>query len=83
MISRLPVHDWPKTRLEIVAIDAGSGERIALKRESGISLIDAVAASSVLPCVYPATDDQWTPLYRWGVLFVGERGIRPLGLTES
>jgi len=53
--SRIPVHDWPKIRLEIVAIDAESGERIALRRESGVSLIDAVAASSALPCVWPPT----------------------------
>lgn len=53
--SRLPVHDWPKVGLEIVTINADTGERIALKRDSGVSLIDAVSASGALPFVWPPT----------------------------
>ncbi|QBD75329.1 patatin-like phospholipase family protein [Ktedonosporobacter rubrisoli] len=53
IVSRLPVHHWPQARLEIVATDAESGERIVFTRESGVELIDAVAASCAVPCVWP------------------------------
>jgi NTE family protein len=53
IVSRLPVQSWPKTRLEIVTIDAISGERIVFNRESGVDLVDAVAASCAVPCVWP------------------------------
>jgi NTE family protein len=53
IVSRLPVHNWPQARLEIVAIDAISGERIVFNRASGVNLVDAVAASCAVPCVWP------------------------------
>lgn len=53
IVSRLPVHRWPQTRLEIVTVDAFSGERIVFDRASGVDLVDAVGASSALPCVWP------------------------------
>ncbi len=53
IVARLPVPRWPQTRLEIVAVDAFSGERIVFNRESGVDLVDAVAASCALPCVWP------------------------------
>ncbi|GCE50016.1 NTE family protein [Thermosporothrix hazakensis] len=53
IVSRLPVHRWPQSRLEIVAVDAFSGERVVFTRESGVELIDAVAASCAVPCVWP------------------------------
>ncbi|HTK08692.1 MAG TPA: patatin-like phospholipase family protein [Ktedonobacteraceae bacterium] len=55
IVSRLPVHSWPQSRLEIVAVDAFSGERTIFKRESGVELVDAVAASCAVPCVWPPT----------------------------
>ena len=51
--SRLPVHRWPQSRLEIVAVDVFSGERTIFKRESGVELVDAVMASSALPYAWP------------------------------
>jgi NTE family protein len=51
--SRLPVHSWPLSRLEIVAVDALSGERIIFTRDSGVELVDAVMASGALPYAYP------------------------------
>jgi NTE family protein len=51
--SRLPVHSWPQSRLEIVAVDALSGERIIFTRDSGVELVDAVMASGALPYAYP------------------------------
>nr|BBH87584.1 patatin [Thermosporothrix sp. COM3] len=53
IVSRLPVHQWPQSRLEIVAVDAFSGERVVFTHESGVELIDAVAASCAVPCVWP------------------------------
>jgi NTE family protein len=51
--SRLQVHSWPQSRVEIVAVDVQSGERIIFTRDSGVELVDAVMASGALPYVYP------------------------------
>jgi NTE family protein len=53
VVSRLPVNSWPQCRLEIVAVDAFSGERTIFTRESEVELVDAVMASSALPYVWP------------------------------
>jgi NTE family protein len=49
----LPVRDWPARRLLIVAVDAGTGARIAFDADSGAGLVDAVTASGALPGIYP------------------------------
>jgi NTE family protein len=51
--ARLPVHDWPSRRLVIVGVDAETGEPRRFDRESGVSLVDAVAASCAVPGVWP------------------------------
>ncbi|GAB1331022.1 patatin-like phospholipase family protein [Streptomyces sennicomposti] len=51
--SRLPRHEWPTRRLRIVAVDAGSGEARVFDGASGVSLVDAVAASCAVPGVWP------------------------------
>ncbi|MDX3188579.1 patatin-like phospholipase family protein [Streptomyces sp. MN03-5084-2B] len=51
--ARLPVHDWPAQRLVIVGVDAETGEPRRFDRESGVSLVDAVAASCAVPGVWP------------------------------
>jgi NTE family protein len=53
IVSRLPVQSWPQSRLEIVAVDAQSGERTIFTRDSGVELVDAVMASSALPYAWP------------------------------
>jgi NTE family protein len=53
IVSRLPVQSWPQSRVEIVAVDAFSGERTVFTRESGVELVDAVMASGALPYAYP------------------------------
>lgn len=53
IVSRLPSPGWPDRRILIVAVDAESGETRVFDRESGVSLIDAVAASSAVPGVWP------------------------------
>lgn len=51
---RLPVHEWPEQRVVIVAVDAETGEPRRFDRESGVSLVDAVAASCAVPGIWPA-----------------------------
>ncbi|WP_410587241.1 patatin-like phospholipase family protein [Amycolatopsis sp. lyj-23] len=51
--ARLPVHDWPAQRVVIVAVDAETGEPRRFDRESGVPLVDAVAASCAVPGVWP------------------------------
>ena len=50
---RLPSHGWPDRRLEVTAIDVETGERVLFDRDSGVSLVDAVAASCAVPVVWP------------------------------
>jgi NTE family protein len=50
---RLPSHDWPKRVLRVTAIDAVTGELVVLDGVSGVSLVDAVAASCAVPGVWP------------------------------
>jgi NTE family protein len=52
--ARLPAHEWPEQRLVIVAVDAETGEPRRFDRASGVSLVDAVAASCAVPGVWPA-----------------------------
>jgi NTE family protein len=55
--SRLPVDDWPaRPRLLITAIAADDGEFVAFDKDSGVSLVDAVAASCAVPGVWPPSD---------------------------
>ena len=51
--SRLPARTWPDRRLLITAVDTDSGEFAAFDRDSGVDLVDAVAASCAVPGVWP------------------------------
>ncbi len=51
--SRLPVHDWPARRIQIVAVDAETGEPRIFDRHSGVGLVAAVAASCAVPGIWP------------------------------
>jgi len=52
--SRLPVKEWPSERaLRVTAVDAESGEFRVFDRDSGVSLVRAVAASCAVPGVWP------------------------------
>lgn len=50
---RLPSHDWPDRLLRITAIDIDTGELKVFDRDSGVELIDAVAASCAVPGAWP------------------------------
>jgi NTE family protein len=54
--SRLPRSGWPAQRLLITAIVARTGEFTVFDRDSGVSLVDAVAASCAVPGVWPPSD---------------------------
>jgi NTE family protein len=50
---RLPSTSWPARPTKLIAVDCGSGKMTAFDANSGVSLIDAVAASAAVPGVWP------------------------------
>jgi NTE family protein len=50
---RLPSHEWPDRVLRISAIDTATGELVMFDRNSGVGLVDVVAASCAVPGVWP------------------------------
>jgi NTE family protein len=50
---RLPSHEWPDRQLRVTAIDVATGALVVIDRDSGIPLVDAVAASCAVPGVWP------------------------------
>jgi NTE family protein len=51
--SRLPSLGWPAWRLLITAVDCESGEFTVFDAASGVSMVDAVAASCAVPGIWP------------------------------
>ncbi|KWX25543.1 patatin [Mycolicibacterium wolinskyi] len=51
--ARLPSHRWPDRVLRISAIDIATGELVGFDRDSGVELVDAVAASCAVPGAWP------------------------------
>jgi NTE family protein len=49
----LPIKEWPLKRLLISTVDAQTGEWVVFDRNSGVRLVDAVAASCAVPGVWP------------------------------
>ena len=50
---RLPSHDWPDRELRLTAIDTATGELVVFDNQSGVELVDAVAASCAVPGAWP------------------------------
>jgi NTE family protein len=51
---RLPNHEWPQqAQLLITSVEAESGKDVVFTKESGVSLVEAVAASCAVPLVWP------------------------------
>ncbi|ORV43355.1 patatin [Mycolicibacter engbaekii] len=50
---RLPSHQWPQRALRITAIDIDTGTLTVFDRDSGVDLVDAVAASCAVPGAWP------------------------------
>jgi NTE family protein len=44
--ARLPSQRWPERTVRITAVDAHTGEAVVFDRQSGVDLVDAVAAST-------------------------------------
>ncbi|MFD0690979.1 patatin-like phospholipase family protein [Actinomadura fibrosa] len=65
---RLPVHAWPSRPMLITAVEALTGELRVLDRDSGVDLVDAVAASCAVPMI-------WPPVTIGGVRYV-DGGVR-------
>ncbi len=51
--SRLVGTEWPERPLVLTAVDAETGEFVRFDRDSGVPLVQAVAASCAVPGVYP------------------------------
>ncbi len=50
---RLPSHQWPARELRLTAIEVETGELTVFDRDSGVDLVDAVAASCAVPGAWP------------------------------
>jgi NTE family protein len=44
---------WPARDLRIPAVEAATGEEVIFTRDSGVALLDAVAASCAVPGIWP------------------------------
>ena len=51
--ARLPDGHWPEGNLLVTAVDAETGDPVVFTRDSGVDLVDAVAASCAVPGVWP------------------------------
>lgn len=65
---RLPMHEWPVRELVVPAVNATTGEPRVFNAASGVSLVDAVAASCAVPGI-------WPPVTIEGVRYV-DGGVR-------
>ncbi len=57
--ARLPSHRWPGQRVLITAVDAHTGEPVVFDRDSGVDLVDAVAASTSAMTPYPIGEKRY------------------------
>lgn len=57
--ARLPSREWPIQQLLITAVDARTGEPVVFDRDSGVELVDAVAASTAGGFAYSIGDRQY------------------------
>src|SRR4051812_29589304 len=65
---RLPSHDWPReARLLVTAVDAQDGAFRVFDADSGVPLVEAVAASCAVPLVWPPVPIAGRPYVDGGV----------------
>src|SRR3954447_9128184 len=57
--ARLPSQDWPQRSVQIVAVDAHTGEPVVFDRHSGVDVVDAVAASCANGFAYGIGDNRY------------------------
>jgi NTE family protein len=65
--ARLPRHEWPTKPMIVVAVDAHTGELATFDRDSGVDLVDAVAAGTALPGSSPTISINGTHYINGGV----------------
>jgi NTE family protein len=65
--ARLPRHEWPAKPMTVVAVDAHTGELATFDRDSGVDLVDAVAAGTALPGSSPTISINGTRYINGGV----------------
>jgi NTE family protein len=56
---RLPSAAWPEQAIQLVAVDARTGDPVAFDRDSGVELVDAIAASCSSGMPYRIGDDRF------------------------
>ncbi|MDF2807443.1 MAG: patatin [Cellulosimicrobium sp.] len=57
--ARLPDPSWPQTGVLLTAVDARTGEPVVFDRQSGVDLVDAVAASCASGFAYRVGERQY------------------------
>ena len=57
--ARLPSQRWPQRTVLITAVDAHTGEPVVFDRDSGVDLVDAVAASCASGLPYRIGDNRY------------------------
>ena len=74
IMTRVTADEWPATRLRIPAVVAATGEVKVFDNDSGVPLIDAVAASCAVPLV-------WPPMTVAGVRYI-DGGVRSIANVD-
>jgi NTE family protein len=72
--ARLPNQEWSARRLLITAVDTATGDLRVFDRDSGVDLVDAVAASCAVPGV-------WPPVPIEGALYM-DGGVRSIANAD-
>ena len=57
--ARLPSQQWPQQRMLVTAVNARTGEPVVFDRDSGVDLVDAVAASCAGGFAYGIGDNRY------------------------
>jgi len=65
--ARLPRHEWSDRPMIVVAVDAHTGEVAKFDRDSGVDLVDAIAAATALPGLVPTQSINGTRYINGGV----------------
>lgn len=65
--ARIGEPDWPDRDLRITAVDTDRGEFVVFDRDSGVSMLDAVAASCAVPLVWPPVEIDGTTYVDGGI----------------
>lgn len=65
--SRIAVDRWPERDLQVTSVEAETGRFVTFTRDSGVDLVEAVAASCAVPLVWPAVTIDGVPYVDGGM----------------